>query len=381
MSAAKTRKTESKGSKAMKPVENAFLEAADVLTGIDALFAESDDPEFMADLDDVEIVEQIREQLEDDEQDLASLGESLAKYQIQAILLRIMPAGHPKPYRLVAGERRYRAARLAGLTRLRAKAREMTDDEAEDFQWAENIHRKNLTQIEEAKKIQRDLDRLGSVEAVLEKYRKSRAWLSKTLSLLTLPEQARRLVAENVSADVEVINTVKIIEKADPEAAKALVENLKAARGKNNAREMTNAVKEKVKPGKKTRERVKAKPNGHDQEEPGTAPDHADEKANGRAPSDLLNEAYFDILERASSPETVIARMNARDKTAVDSWLRAFHDAGVQAKDVGRAVIQGFRSGRFASDGKGAFALVAFLHGAYDEAKYSLSNIFGSIRE
>jgi ParB-like chromosome segregation protein Spo0J len=53
----------------------------------------------------------MREQLEDDEQDLASLGESLAKYQIQAILLRILPAGHPKPYRLVAGERRYRAAR------------------------------------------------------------------------------------------------------------------------------------------------------------------------------------------------------------------------------------------------------------------------------
>ncbi|WP_278279162.1 hypothetical protein [Xylella fastidiosa] len=38
---------------------------------------------------------------------------------------------------------------------------------------AENIHRKNLTQIEEAKKIQRDLDKLGSVDAVLEKHQKA----------------------------------------------------------------------------------------------------------------------------------------------------------------------------------------------------------------
>jgi len=252
MTKVKTQKP--KGNKSVKPVENAFSGAAGVLgTGIDALFAQTDDAEFMVNLDDVEVITQVREQLEDEEQDLVSLGESLATYQIQAILLRTMPAGHPKPYRLVAGERRYRAALLKGLPQLRAKAREMTDEQAEDFQFAENIHRKNLTQIEEAKKIQRDLDLLGSVDAVLAKYQKSRAWLSKVLSLLNLPEQAKRLVVENVSADVEVINTVKTIEKADPQAAQALVEDLKATRGKSNAREKANAVKEKIKPGKKVK--------------------------------------------------------------------------------------------------------------------------------
>ena len=66
---------------------------------------------------------------------------------------------------------------------------------------------------------------------------------------------------------------------------------------------------------------------------------------------------------------------------AVDAWLRSFYDAGVAAKDVGRAVIQGFRNGQFSSDGEGAFALVAFLHGADSAAKYNLLNVFGSVKE
>lgn len=418
MSAAKTTaKTKTKDQKGIENVktENAFAGAADVLgAGIDALFAQSDDPEFMVDLDDIEIVEQVREQMEDDEQDLIGLGESLAKYQIQAIFLRIMPAGHPKPYRLVAGERRYRGARLKGLPQLRAKARELTDEEAEDLQFAENIHRKNLTQIEEAKKIQRDLDRLGSVEAVLEKYQKSRPWLSKVLSLLNLPEQAKRLVAENVSADVEVINTVKTIEKADPEAAKELVEDLKATRGKSNAREKAQAVKEKVKPSKKPKAEKKADggtvatPKDRSQEEPGPVSVFSDAKgdddtmtgadpfaaeASGAgsaedtprpvafSPAEVLNRAYSNIFEFGSAPKTILDVMPADDREAVNAWLHSFYDAGVKAKDVGRAVIQGFRNGQFSSDGEGAFALVAFLQGADSEAKYNLLNVFGSVKE
>lgn len=420
MSATKTAKTKTKdpkGTETVKPTENVFAGAADVLgAGIDALFAQSDDPEFMVDLDDIEIVDQVREQMEDDEQDLIGLGESLAKYQIQAIFLRIMPAGHPKPYRLVAGERRYRAARVKGLTQLRAKARELSDEDAEDLQFAENIHRKNLTQIEEAKKIQRDLDRLGSVEAVLEKHQKSRPWLSKMLSLLNLPEQAKRLVAENVSADVEVINTVKTIEKADPEAAKELVEDLKATRGKSNAREKAAAVKEKVKPSKKPKADKKADggtvatAKDRSQEEPGPVSvfagakddDGADNGLTGAdpfaaedgsegdaeaprpvalAPAEVLNKAYVNIFEFGSSPKTLLDVMQAEERETVDAWLRSFYDAGVAAKDVGRAVIQGFRNGQFSSDGEGAFALVAFLHGADSAAKYNLLNVFGSVKE
>jgi ParB family chromosome partitioning protein len=234
---------------------NAFLDA-----GIDSLFGDTGNPneyEILVNIYDIEVGVQVREEFEDDENGLAELGRSLRKRQLQAIVVRPNRDGREKPYLLVAGERRHRAAILEGLPQLRARVMEMDDEEAEDMQLAENIHRKNLTQIEEAKKIQRDLDSLGNVEAVLEKHHKSRAWLSKTLSLLNLPEQAKRLVIENVSADLEVINTVKTIEKIDPVKAKELVNYLKDTRGKSNARDKAAAVKDEVKPSKKPKKEEK----------------------------------------------------------------------------------------------------------------------------
>jgi ParB family chromosome partitioning protein len=132
-------------------------------------------------LDMIEVKAQVREIFEDEENTLADLSASIIAYGVlQPILLRPMEDG----YELIAGERRYRASKLAGLESIPAYIREMTDEEAEDAQFAENIHRKNLTQIEKAKKIQRDLDRLGSVKAVLELHQKSNAWLSQIRFLL-----------------------------------------------------------------------------------------------------------------------------------------------------------------------------------------------------
>lgn len=242
----------------MNKPANAFSGLSDVLAnGFDDMVSDADVPEIMIDLDDIAIDEQVRTEFEDEENSLTDLGESLKKRQLQAIVVRRIDG--PKPFKLVAGERRYRAARAVGLSQLRGKIFEMTDDEAEDAQLAENIHRKNLTLHEEARKIQRDLDKLGSVDAVLEKHNKSRAWLSKILALLDLPEQAKRLVAENISADLEVINTVRQIEKASPKAAHNLVNDLKAGRGTLNQREVSNAVKALVKPAKKAPAGQKAK--------------------------------------------------------------------------------------------------------------------------
>ena len=410
--------------------ENAFLGASDALgAGIDALFADQGAQYSLIPLDMIEVKAQIRESFEDEENTLDDLAASIkARGLLQPILLRPTADG----YELIAGERRYRASKLAGLEQIPAYIREMSDEEAEDAQMAENIHRKNLTQIEEAKKIQRDLDKLGSVEAVLEKHQKSRPWLSKMLALLNLPEQAKRLVTENVSADVEVINTVKTVEKADPVKAKALVDDLKKTRGKANARDKAAAVKEEVKPSKKQKEAKAEKtpkwleeqrkrdaeraeqggtvatPKDRSHEEPGQADvfagaktetttegkdpfgdDQADAAQGGGesprpvafSPAQVLNNAYTNIFEHGSSPKTILDVMPKDDKDAVEAWLHSFYDAGKQAKNVGRAVIQGFRNGQFSSDGDGAFALVSFLHGADSEAKFSLINVFGSVKE
>lgn len=380
-----------------KPKENAFLSMGG---GVDALFAGGDNPnefEIMVNLDEIEIRAQVREEFEDEENSLADLGRSLRKHQIQSLLLSLNPPGSDKPYLLVAGERRVRGARIEGLTALRARVKEMTAEEIEDAQFAENIHRKNLSQIEEAKKIQRDLDQLGSVEAVLAKHQKSNAWLSKILALLHLPEQAKRLVTENVSADVEVINTVRTIEKTDKAAAKKLVDELKATRGKENARDKVAAVKDAVKPSPKKAAAAKAAksapeskggivatPKDRHQEEPGAATVFSGAKdgdggANA-APVTVLAKAYGKIFDNNSDPKKALDALNAGDKEAVDNYLRTFYETGTKIENVGRAVILGFRNGEFATDGAGAFSLVAFLQGVDSEAKYSLLDVFGSVK-
>ncbi|WP_221620517.1 ParB/RepB/Spo0J family partition protein [Conchiformibius steedae] len=231
----------------------AYLNALDILgTGVDALFGGNQTTLTVVPLSDIQVKEQIRKHFEDETNSLSELAESIKQRGVlQPILLR--PAPNGSGYELIAGERRFRAAQLAGLSSIPAHIKNLSDEEAEDAQLAENIQRKNLTQQEEALKIQRDLDKLGSVEAVLAKHNKSRAWLSKMLGLLNLPEQAQRLVQENISADLEVINLVKTVEKQDSLAAKQLVDDLKQTRGQADARAKAKAVKERVKPKKKIR--------------------------------------------------------------------------------------------------------------------------------
>lgn len=371
--------------------------------GIDALFAEPENQFSLIYLDQIEVKAQLRESFEDDENTLADLAESIkVRGLLQPILLR--PKG--SSYELVAGERRFRACQLAKLEQVPAYIREMTDEEAEDAQLAENIHRKNLTQIEEAKKIQRDLDRLGNIEAVLEKHQKSRSWLSKILSLLSLPEQAKRLVTENVSADLEVINTVKSIEKVDPSAAKDLVDELKETRGKVNARDKVSAVKEQVKPSKK-QDKPKGKPTDQpdtdetpifapakkEEEDPSSVVGQTDDNTqpigdqgaeNAKdelTPTESLRKAYANIYEMGMAPQEIELAMSAEERRSTEAWLNSFYEIGLQAKDVGRGVIQGFRNGQFSSEGEGAFALLAFLNGTDSGAKFNFRDILGGVKK
>ena len=338
-------------------------------TGIDALFGDAEMPEFAVNLDDVEIIGQVREEFEDDEQGLSELGASLAKMQIQAIFLRVMPAGHPKPFRLVAGERRVRAARLQGLATLRAKAKELTDEEAEDLQFAENTHRKNLTQIEEARKIQRDLDTLGSVEAVLERHNKGRPWLSKMLSLLHLPEQAKRLVNESISADAEVISTVRQVEKINPAKAKELVDALKKTRGKEDARAKALAVRDEVKPkapkaGKKGAEKGAEKgANTTVAQKDMRTRDMLASGSSGVDVPSLLVDIYERLAVEGQRPEEVLSDLQPEEQSACIAALRTPFEQARKAENAGKHVFAGLREGRFATEGAGALLLAACLCG------------------
>ena len=83
-----------------------------------------------------------------EEQALAELSASIKEHGVlQPLLVRPMADGS---YRLVAGERRYRAARMAGVTEVPVTIREMTDEEESIFALIENLHREDLNAIEEA---------------------------------------------------------------------------------------------------------------------------------------------------------------------------------------------------------------------------------------
>ena len=201
------------------------------------------------DLTNIVISKQIREVFEDEDNSIADLSDSIEDLGFfQNVVLRPIDGGR---YEMVAGERRYRAAKLAGLTHVHAYVRSMTDEQMELIQFAENIHRKNFELFEEAKRLQKLLDRHGGkVAQVLAEIKKPHAWFSKRIGMLKLPEQAKRLVQENVTADVEVVNSVVQIEKHSPEKAKAVVDKLKENKGKVDARKVVKDVKDQVKPQK-----------------------------------------------------------------------------------------------------------------------------------
>uniref|UniRef100_UPI00402BAAE8 ParB/RepB/Spo0J family partition protein n=1 Tax=Methylomonas sp. SPW-1 TaxID=3438877 RepID=UPI00402BAAE8 len=371
----------------MNKSKTAFSEATDIIgQGVDALF-NNDGPQYsMIYLDMIEVKAQIREEFSDDENSLEGLAANIAEHGVlQPILIRPNETGG---YDLVAGERRYRAAKIAGLSQIPAIIKEMTDEQADDAQMAENIHRKNLTQLEEARKIRRDLEKLEAqfgkgkaIEPLLEKYNgKSRSWLSKRLELLNLPDQTIRLIREDISADLEVIHAVKQVEKIDPVAAQQLVDDLKDTRFKDNARDKVKEVKDSVKPSKKkpsTAEQIEVFAAAKNQNE-----DDIAMQGLNVDPQEILNRVYEFITGKGKSNTTknAVASLSPVEKEAVENWLQLFYDSGSSASNIGNLVIQGLHNGPFSSYGSGAFALAAFLNGVDSKARFSLLNIFGNIK-
>ena len=130
-----------------------------------------------------------------DEEKIQSLAESIRQHGlVQPILLK--PHGSER-YLLVAGERRWRAARLAGLTRIPAIVKRFSDQEVLEIALVENLQRENLNPMEEAEGIRQLMDRFGlTQEKVAERLGKSRPAVANALRLMTLPEDIQEMVRE-----------------------------------------------------------------------------------------------------------------------------------------------------------------------------------------
>lgn len=128
------------------------------------------------------------------EQDLAELAESIkANGVLQPVLVRPFQGG----YQLIAGERRLRAAQVAGLATLPALVREVTDEQIFEWSLVENIHRRDLNAIERAKAYQRYLGAFSLTQAeVAERLGEDRSVIANYLRLLDLPDEIRQMLVD-----------------------------------------------------------------------------------------------------------------------------------------------------------------------------------------
>lgn len=130
-----------------------------------------------------------------DSEALSELADSIAQHGVlQPLLLRPMLSGE---YRIVAGERRWRAARMAGLTEVPAVVREMTDAEEMLFALIENLQREDLTPLEEARGYRTLIESQGlTQEEVSRAVGKSRPTVTNALRLLHLPEEVQQMLED-----------------------------------------------------------------------------------------------------------------------------------------------------------------------------------------
>ena len=165
--------------------------------GLDALFGTDDLPEEEAELQHLPIsrVEPRMEQPRAlfDEEALQELADSISRYGlIQPITVRKLPSGY---YQIIAGERRWRAARLAGLTEVPVRVIEADDRRTAELALVENLQREDLNPIEEARGYRALIDEYGlTQEEAARSVGKSRPAVANAMRLLSLCPEVSELV-------------------------------------------------------------------------------------------------------------------------------------------------------------------------------------------
>lgn len=154
-----------------------------------------------------------------DEEALADLSASIAQHGVlQPLLVRPMPDGS---YQLVAGERRWRASRMAGLTQVPVVIREMAEQEAAELALIENLQREDLNPMEEAIGYRTLMENYGMTqEQAAQVVNKSRPAVANALRLLHLPQAVADMVADG-SLSAGHARTVLAFDTEDAQIAAA----------------------------------------------------------------------------------------------------------------------------------------------------------------
>lgn len=127
-----------------------------------------------------------------DDESIAELADSISKF---GLLNPVLVRPHGEGYQIIAGERRWRASRVAGLERIPVCVRASTETESLEMALIENLQRRDLNAIEEARGYRKLLTSHRMTQAELaDKVSKSRSTITNALRLLDLPEEVQELV-------------------------------------------------------------------------------------------------------------------------------------------------------------------------------------------
>jgi len=236
--------------------------------GLEAIFAENDTEDRNATITlKISDIEPNRTQPRKEFNDaaLAELADSISQHGIiQPLLVRPIFGGG---YQIVAGERRWRAARMAGISEVPAVIREMSDGEVMELALIENLQREDLNPVEEAQGYQCLIDTYGlTQEETAKTVGKSRPTVTNALRLLNLPKEILDMVN---SGKISAGHARTLLSFQNPDAMR------KAAK---LAAEQGISVRELEKMGKKANER---------------------ELMGTKAPKEKTRVRYFDEVELA----------------------------------------------------------------------------------
>lgn len=133
-------------------------------------------------------LDQIRPDPDQPRKVFVNIDELAASIQTKGLMEPIIVRPGPDGYIIVAGERRYRAARLVGMTEIDAIVRDITETESFQLSLVENIQRESLTPIEEAEAFARLQETGLSQKEIMDVTGKSQSYISQKLRLLKLPD-------------------------------------------------------------------------------------------------------------------------------------------------------------------------------------------------
>ena len=177
-----------------------------------------------------------------DREALESLAQSIKE---KGVLQPLLVRKKNDKYEIIAGERRWRAAQLAGLNEVPVIVKDLNDSETLEIALIENLQRENLSAIEEAEGLNRLMNEYAYTQEVIGKViGKSRSYIANTLRLLGLPEEIKHQVKENklsaghARALIGCENAVELADKIIKEGlsvreAEALAANSKGINVKN----------------------------------------------------------------------------------------------------------------------------------------------------